>query len=265
MSKICVKCSTENQDNFSFCKNCGAALPKTAAAQTDNPNTQPLTTFEDRALEIDFDGVTFTELETYVGKNAKKIMPKFISLKLFGRKVSLSFPVLILGFLFGFYGMAVYFFSRKVFPVALALTLCGVAFSGAQIAAKYEADKAFFSEYSAIVNQIFENPEESAQNLEENMLNAYENYTAALGTKEYSFVSFIDLWVVRSMLPVILSGFATYFYYKSAVRRIKKVKETYIESEPYIKRAGGFSVGLIFIPIAVNFAMSVLSVILVMI
>ena len=104
MSKICVKCSTENQDNFSFCKNCGAALPETVAAHTNNINAQPLSTFEDRALEIDFDGVGYRELETYVGKNAKKIMPKFISLKLFGRRVSLSFPVLILGFLFGFWG-----------------------------------------------------------------------------------------------------------------------------------------------------------------
>ena len=265
MSKICVKCSTENQDNFSFCKNCGAALPETVAAHTNNINAQPLSTFEDRALEIDFDGVGYRELETYVGKNAKKIMPKFISLKLFGRRVSLSFPVLILGFLFGFWGMAVYFFSRKVFPVAVALTLCGLVFSGAQIAVKYEADKQFFSVYSALVTEMVENPEGSADELEETILNMYENYTASLNTEGYSLVSFIDLWVVRSMLPVIISGFATYFYYKSAVRRIKKVKETFPESESHIQKAGGLSVGLIFIPIAVNFAMSILGVILVMI
>ncbi len=270
MSKICVKCSTKNEDNFSFCKYCGAALPEIIAAPTNTESLDtPPSTFKDRALNLDFDGVTHAELENYVGKNSKRVMPKFIGLKLFGRKTSFSWPVLILGFLFGFYGMAVYFFSRKVFPVALALTLCGVALSAGVLATRYEADSKFFDSYFVVVNDMFANPESytegGEQKISDTLSAMYGEYQENIAKSQgYAVFSFIDLWLARSLLPVIFSAFAPYLYYKSAVGRIKKVKEKHPENPKKLARAGGFSVVFVLVPPLVSLFVGFVNLILVL-
>ena len=271
MSKICVKCSTENEDNFSFCKYCGASLPIVDRYSDQSFSAAP-SSFEDRATEIDFDGVTYGELETYIGKNSHKVLPKLINFKLFGRKLNWSFPVLILGFLFGFFGMAVYFFYRKMFPVAIALTLCGVAFTSVNYVLNYNTDKVFFNEYKTLIEDIIENTEkylgEDAVNPNNALLSILEKREDSGNPLLGNIMYFADLWFVRSALPVFLSGFTNYFYYLSANKRIKKAKLEFGDGPDISQKIdsfGGVSIATLFIPIAVNLVMGIIYTILVII
>ncbi len=272
MSRICVQCSTENDDNFSFCKYCGASLPIVDRFSDESSENDASSSFEERAAEIDFDGVTYDQLKTYIGKDSHRILPKFINIKLFGRKLNWSFPVLILGFLFGFFGMAVYFFSRKMFPIAIILTLCGIVFTAGSYAVNYNSDKVFFEEYRAFINDITQNTEkylgEDGENLNTAMLSIFEKYETNRNTRLGNIMYFADLWLVRSALPVFLSGFTNYFYYLSANKRIKKAKLKLADSpdtNEKIAHLGGFSVATLFIPIAVNLVMGIIYTLLVII
>ena len=84
MSKICVRCSTVNLDNFTYCKYCGAALPTVEKRQSSVPFREHI---HDEAPEYEGSKPTVSEEEyaAYVGKNTRFILPKFRTLKETGR------------------------------------------------------------------------------------------------------------------------------------------------------------------------------------
>lgn len=133
---FCTNCSTENESEYVYCKNCGAQLkPDKEAPPAGNPNpvyTNPTPVPPQNSYQygqgypnIDFDGVSTEEMNFYIGKNANKIFPKFMKMQITGSKISWCWPVAILGFLFGPLGAAFWFFYRKMYKHATIFTLIG--------------------------------------------------------------------------------------------------------------------------------------------
>lgn len=257
MSKVCLRCQTENKDNFSYCKYCGAPLPMVESSrEVLSPDT---VTETEGSAEV----VTDLELENFVGAGAKRIMPKFLTIRRSSRKIFFCLPVILLGFFAGCFGMAAYFFSRKMTKVGIILTLCGILIVGGELALNFEAEKQLLNQAFAVYTAAFENIDDPnvIETLEKGFEVAYteylENYNPIPGL--------VDSYVARSILPVFLSFYAAYIYYTTAIARIGSIKEAIPEGEKRqraIKKAGGFSVGMIFIPIAASLLMFLIRVIL---
>lgn len=250
MSKICLRCQTENNDNFRYCKYCGATLPTVESKRDDirshiNANGDPV------------DGlVNDLELETFVGVNAKNIMPKFLTIRRGGRKIFLCLPVLLLGFFTGCFGMAAYFFFRKMTKIGVILTLCGILLTAGNFLINLQAEKDFInSVYPAYMTAIEKAGDPAALNAAAEELSAeLDTAYAKLLEETNPILYFIDNYLVRSLVPVALGFYTAYLYYKNALEKIGRIKETLPEEEQprAIKSAGGISVGLIFIPVAAS-------------
>ncbi len=136
---FCSNCSTENESEYVYCKNCGAQLKpekETAPINSENipqTNSVPVTAPSQGGYQnnyngynsVNFDGVSTEEMNLYIGKKANDIMPKFIKMQITCSKVSWCWPVAILGFLFGPLGAAFWFFYRKMYKKAAILTVIG--------------------------------------------------------------------------------------------------------------------------------------------
>ena len=257
MSKICLRCSTVNLDNFSFCKYCGAPLP-TIERKTAIP-----------VPEVSADGynnnISDAEYTAFVGKNADKIVRRFNFFRATERKSSWCFPVLILGVFFGFFGMATYFFFRKMPKIGFVLTLCGVLLVGSELALNLDADRQFLRDYHAVMESAMQNPDilNSLDEVKEQIAPAFEVYF----DKYNPAVSLVDRYLVRTVIPVFLSSYASYLYFLTANKRIKELKEKGQGRVEYtdLTRAGGFSVGMLFIPVAVSLLCTIIRAVLMLI
>ncbi len=239
--KICIKCSTENEEHFSYCKYCGASLPVVDrqhhfygdsgySVQTD-------------PKEIDFGAVSRSELEAYVGKNKEKIMPKLVDMELEGKKTSFCIPVFLLGFFAGFLGMSCWFFYRKMYKIGAILVALGLLISFADIAVNMQATRNLFSSTANMYFSDYEN-EESLLNEAERIMYRYE--------QEYNPVfSFINNYVGRLVAPIVFAFYAFYLYKQTARERILRLKSEF-PSDPFleirISSLGGCSLASVIIP-----------------
>ncbi len=135
---ICSSCGTENEAEYRYCKNCGEVIisekeePQTQSAQNNSyseyKQTSPEPDFKRYPNGIILDsisGVPSEEVALFVGKKGYDILPKFSKMELSNSKVSWCWPVAILGYLFGPFGAAFWFFYRKMYKPAFILSLIG--------------------------------------------------------------------------------------------------------------------------------------------
>lgn len=127
---ICSVCSTENEEEYKYCKNCGNALTSEKTdgesnAKTENYNFSNVNSVPKWNVVNDYDGVSAEEMAIFIGKKATKILPKFSKMQLTNSKISWNWPAAILGYVFGPMGSALWFFYRKMYKPALILSLIG--------------------------------------------------------------------------------------------------------------------------------------------
>ena len=252
--KICYQCSTENEEHYSFCKYCGAPLPVVDRAETNSvPTSQrPQAT----PYDTEYDGISGKELAIYVGKNADKIMPKFFAMQLMGKRTSFCAPVLWLGFFFGFFGMAFWFFARKLYKLGLVLALCGLILAGADIAVNYNAYHTLFTETA----QLFAAAVESGAN-PELLIADYSRLVGNFATAINPIVSNINSYIGGLVMPIIMSFYAFDIYKTKAVREIKRIKSAFPDDGLVLNRinmAGGRADAMVLIPLALNILSSML-------
>lgn len=135
MKKICPICSTENEAEYKFCKNCGNSLvggedtnEQTKEREVENekfqdstqPNNQP-----QGFVVGDYRGVSAEEMAAFVGKKAGVILPKFTKMEITGSKISWCWPAAILGLVLGPMGSAIWFFYRKMYKPAVLFAVIG--------------------------------------------------------------------------------------------------------------------------------------------
>ncbi|MEE0927615.1 MAG: hypothetical protein UIG59_00365 [Acutalibacteraceae bacterium] len=126
--KICVTCSTENENHFTYCKYCGAPLPVIDRAPVIIEGAE--CSCEADANPILEDGISREEYRAYIGKSADRILPVFEKMEETKSRFYFCIPVLVLGLIFGFYGIAAWFFSRRIIKYGWLATLCGVLLTG---------------------------------------------------------------------------------------------------------------------------------------
>ena len=137
---ICSSCGTENEAEYRFCKNCGEEiLIEKSEPQSQESGDYTYREYSESATEPDFksyqkgiildsiSGIPSEEIALFVGKKGYDILPKFSKMELSNSKVSWCWPVAILGYLFGPFGAAFWFFYRKMYKPAFILSLIGAA------------------------------------------------------------------------------------------------------------------------------------------
>lgn len=189
--KICHECGTENEQEYLYCKNCGADLNKTedntANSQTQytppnyNSNYNQDKSTADAFIVDSIDGIPMEQIGLYVGKKSDYYCRKFSRMELTMSKISWHWPAAVLGFLFGPFGSAIWCFYRKMYKVAFILVAIGILLSGITCALTY-------NDSTLALEEIIK-----ASRLEsvEEMLEALENIDRAdsVGTTAAEYIS----------------------------------------------------------------------------
>ena len=268
--KICSECGVANENDYIYCKNCGAPLVKTEAAPefignnaqsetksggdfdrgTDAgsytppysaPNYagaqySPYNTYTSYAI----DGVPADDVAFFVGKKSAEIMPKFMKMEITRSKVSWCWPAAILGFIFGPFGAALWFFYRKMYKIALILIAMGTLLTFTTAALTYDTN-------SQSISNIFESITEGD---EEALLDAF----GKIGSEETA----LDLLAsglnnLASLAACVLSGLFGFYAYKNhCVKSIKKFMQNGIDQRYYrmgLASLGGVSGGMLAVGI----------------
>lgn len=257
--KICVQCKTKNEEHYSFCKYCGAPLPVVDRFDTGENQTHTAYTYPQpqATSNIDYDGVTEQELALYVGKNCHKIMPKFFAMQLVNKKTSWCFPVFLLGLVFGFFGMAFWFFSRKMIKVGAILAACGILFTVSDSAINADTNKAFLNELFSSGQAVI------SGNIDENQLNENINHALQEYEKNYNpLFSYANSYIGETIMPIIMAFFALGIYKTKAIKDILKIKQANNEDgldNLRIQAVGGQSAALVIIPVVLMILSGALS------
>lgn len=125
---ICPECKTENEPEYRYCKNCGAPIivpqeaDNTAQGAPAPENFAP----QNQNTVGTIDGVPIPKIITFVGKNANRIVPKFVKMQERGTKIEWCWPPFLLGFFLGPLGVAIWFFYRKMYKPACLFSAIGV-------------------------------------------------------------------------------------------------------------------------------------------
>lgn len=269
---FCSNCSTENESEYVYCKNCGAQLkPENESAPVANENinySQPVPapqpqpqnnyqTSENRYNAVNFDGVSTEEMNLYIGKKANDIMPKFIKMQITGSKVSWCWPVAVLSFFLGPIGAAFWFFYRKMYKHAALLTVLGAVIT--------------------FIVTIFSPtlPEEVTMALED-AINAYDIQAILESVKNIDISTLIVSYTmtliedIANLVTCVICGIYGFHWYKNdAVEKIHKYRMSQPDPRYYrfgLASIGGVSGGMLALGIVifcmVSTAASVISAIL---
>ena len=269
--KICAECGTENENDYIYCKNCGAPLVKSEAkAESDfigndaenkadtgsfdtngstggytppygTPNYgeapySPNNTYTSYAI----DGVPAEDVAFFVGKKSAEIMPKFMKMEITRSKVSWCWPAGILGYLFGPFGAALWFFYRKMYKIALILLAAGTLLSFTTAALTYDTN-------SKSISAIFES---IAAGNEGDLLEAFENVG---GNQTALDLLASGLDNLARLATCVLSGLFGFYGYKNhCVKSIKGFLQNGIDQRYYrmgLASLGGVSGGMLAVGI----------------
>lgn len=160
---ICPKCSTENEAEYAYCKNCGTSLggmpepesesrhnpySEQAYSQPQRPNTPPKYTqtppaYGFAAEEDTIDGIPVADMTTFVGKKANVIIPKFIKIQILGSKAAWCWPAAIWSFFAGPIGAAIWFMYRKMYKIAIIFAAIAIAFLAVSVAVSPPTESVF--------------------------------------------------------------------------------------------------------------------------
>ena len=267
--KICSECGTENESDYIYCKNCGAPLTSTEAepefigdeAQTDSQagsgfysqenagnyappystpdytsQNSPHNTYTSYAI----DGVPAEDVAFFVGKKSVEIMPKFMKMEITRSKVSWCWPAAILGFLFGPFGAALWFFYRKMYKIALILLAAGTVITFTTTALTYDTN-------SQSIGSIFES---ITAGDEEALLGAIESIGSEKNALDILASGIEELATLATGILCGLFGF--YAYKNHCVKSIKEFLQNGIAQRYYrmgLASLGGVSGGMLTVGI----------------
>lgn len=276
--KICSECGTENENEYSYCKNCGAPLIKSApqnetefigdniqsnsqgSASTEGgsvppsgftpptysaPNYggqqySPYSVYNDYTI----DGISAEDVAFFIGKKSTEIMPKFMKMEVTRSKTSWCWPAAILGFLFGPLGAAIWFFYRKMYKIALILLAAGAVITFSTAALTYNTD-------STVLNSVIGSFADGDLN---SFMDALENID---GRQTALDVIASGIESIASLATCILAGLFGYHAYKEhCVKAIRSFRQNGIDPRYYrigLASLGGVSGGMLAVGIIAMF------------
>ena len=239
MSVFCVKCGTENKEDYNFCKNCGTQLLKL--------DDEPLVPVKEMDLEENEKvfGISKKRLNLFIGNNSKKIITRFEGMEKADSKVSFCVPAAVLGLFFGFFGLSFWFFYRKMNKQGWLFALLGTLFSTMILVFTYPYIENLFSQLTGIFNQSFLN-DKNSQLFIEPIIEKISNMT--FGVNFSAIFSDIE----KALAGIIGALYSLYFYKKWTVRKIDEIASMYDETndiEYHIKEKGGTSMSSVILAV----------------
>lgn len=250
MSKLCNRCGTENNEQYRFCKQCGSPLETETTVKdeyTYNANQQynPQTSY--------IDGVSYKEMSAFVGKNSHKIIDKFSKMELADSKVSWCWPVAILSFFFGFFGAAFWFFYRKMYKAALIFVALGMVFNIIDLGLTFNSSINIIDDTYNMMTELQQSGD--INGAISHFLDMLNNVSA---DGNFALVNLFN--DIETLLSVVGMGmFSLHLYKNFAVKRIKNIKEQFLEENLYfytLTARGGVSSGMVVLGVLIMYISS---------
>lgn len=232
--KTCVQCRTENGSDYKYCKFCGAELPCVDRKPfEENTDARQQGTGGEYADSPVSDDVTVTEMNIFVGKNNDKIVPKFISMQQKFKKTSWCWPVFLLGILFGYAGMAAWFFYRKMYKPALLLLAFGTVINIADIAVNFNSMVDLYGGFFDVLASYGQMLSQDAANAVDWFTDSVNRLALQYSENSIGIFSLINEYVGGYILPVVLGLFGMHIYKKHSLGKIADIKRVYAASPAY--------------------------------
>ena len=255
----CPECDTPNESEYSYCKNCGAPLPRQEAKnETPDPTpygnpygagygpvppTSPFSPFG--AAEID--GIPTDDLVRFVGKNSDRIVGKWAHMALTHSKVSWCWPVAVLTFFFGIAGAAFWFLYRRMYKIGILLLAASLLLTGVQAALAVPPLQTFFDTvFDAAVQYGPELTDSQSMAIVEELMQNSDFTSFSLVSNVFSIVKWAAL--------ILLSMFALPLYKNFAVKKIASYSRRPNDMELLL--SGGTSGGAVAIGVVLNVMLS---------
>lgn len=243
--KICKKCATENEDKFSYCKNCGTPLD--ATENQKNPYSYE-NYYYTEAIPQEIDGIPTEEIGLFVGPNKRKIIDKFSKMSLTESKLSWCWPAAILGLFFGFFGIAIWLFYRKMYKNAGIAFAIGSAVLVVTTIITYTPTINMLDSFANLLYSIKDSSDFSAFSA------TLEELLASFSAlPQVSMANFIS--ETASYCSIIIYGlFGMQLYRKHTISKISRYRTANKDSEYYgygLKAIGGTSIGMAILSIII--------------
>ena len=203
-AKVCPRCQTVNEPDYTFCKQCGVPLDR------------PLPGVEPTAM----DEVPMDQIDAFIGR-APRLRRRLIGMELTGSRLSWNWPVFLTALLGGPLLAPCWFFHRRMNKLAAILVAIGVALTALQLVAVMPVTRATVTLMSDIVEITNEanDPNNPFQIDRESSLNeAYVDY-AQRTAGSASLLSLLNM--VTLAYAVGLSLAANGLYKKHVVASIR--------------------------------------------
>lgn len=252
-NNICHECGTENEPQYVYCKNCGTQLKDEPDKKSKKYETYGGTAYQNtgrykknysntyRESVIDsIGGVDSDDVIVFVGKKAYNIVPKFSKMELANTKTSWCWPAAILGYFFGPFGAAIWFFYRKMYKLAFISTAIGLAVG--LVLAFVAGDN-----NSKTFEEIFQSGWMTGNY--GSMFDEVGNTLRSQDTVRMHIVNTANSLI--SIATMIISGIFSYYFYKlSVIKSIRKYQNTNVDPRYYkmgLASLGGTSTGMAII------------------
>lgn len=232
-NKFCAVCGAENKEHFTYCKQCGAFLPVVEKMpRAEAPSYEKKHTFGD---------ITYAEYSRYIKSGADGILFEFEKLDK-GSRFAFSLPALFLGLVFGFYGLAAWFFYRNLKKIGFILLMIGAFFTLADALVNYSLVRSLVDGLSGV---FLYGGFDSSRALQQ-LINVIYSYS----------VSFVGIFKhIGFFASFFVSAVCLKIYKKSSALEITKAKEycaaTGAPFDFVVKQIGGTNVALAAIPFIV--------------
>ena len=243
-NNICPRCGTENESQYTFCKNCGTPLntAKNSAENNTYRENADYTNSQFTNNEVHFNDISQEEMALFIGKKSPDILPKFAKMEFLNSKVSWCWPVAILSFFFGVSGASLWFFYRKMYKPATLLAITGAILT----IVTSVITGIITPELSTILNNLLESGDING------ILNSINSIPPS---KLAIYTVFTLLNDIIKLLTFILCGiFGFYIYKNHCIEKIHSFK-TYQSQSPYYKlglaSTGGVSSGMLVLGIVI--------------
>ncbi len=245
-NNICPRCGTENEPEYSFCKNCGTPL-NTATNQNEN-NTYSNTTNTNYTNPpvtnegFNFGGITAEEMTLFVGKKSNEIIPKFAKMEVTNSKISWCWPVAILSLFFGASGASLWFFYRKMYKPATLFAILGAVLT----VITSIVTGVISPDLTEMLNEVLESGDINA------IINSFSNVSPAQMLIYTTTTFFNDM--IEIVIFILCGLFGYHIYKNHCIEKIHNFKIHQAES-PYYKLGlssiGGVSGGMMALGIII--------------
>ena len=245
---ICHQCGVENEPQYAYCKNCGAALKAEPAKQAPSGEQQQYvnnTYNYNQGFMLDhIEGIPTEDVAVFVGKKYGDIIPKFCKMEITASKTSWCWPAALLGLFFGPLGAAIWFFYRKMYKIALIFAAVGVILG---------AGYTLISD-AKIDTEAFKNASESfASGNFEGFSEFLDDSLSSTETVRSRIADMLDS--AASLGSMIVAGvYGFYFYKKHCIKSIARYRGMPVDPRYYkmgLASIGGTSSGMAVLGVAI--------------